>query len=80
MGFWEGLQPLNWKRQQRDPKRHILAWMNEWIYLIEKPQDKKGHKTTYTCPQIRVGITVDSRYRISVDHKNRYTEREPKNK
>ena len=26
-------------------------WMNnEWIYLMEKPQDKKGHKTTYTCP------------------------------
>ena len=25
-------------------------WMNEWIYLMENPQDKKGHKTTYTCP------------------------------
>ena len=23
--------------------------MNEWIYLMENPQDKKGHKTTYTC-------------------------------
>ena len=21
-----------------------------WIYFMEKPQDKKGHKTTYTCP------------------------------
>jgi len=25
-------------------------WINEWIYLMENPQDKKGHKTTYTCP------------------------------
>ena len=24
--------------------------LNEWIYLIENPQDKKGHKTTCTCP------------------------------
>jgi len=24
--------------------------MNEWIYLMENPQDKKGHKTIYTCP------------------------------
>jgi len=26
--------------------------VNEWIYLMENPQDKKGHKTTYTCPQV----------------------------
>ena len=25
-------------------------WMSEWIYLMENLQDKKGHKTTYTCP------------------------------
>jgi len=28
----------------------VAVWMNEWIYLMENPQDKKGHKTTYTCP------------------------------
>jgi len=33
---------------------HLMAamwpWMNEWIYFMENPQDKKGQKTTYTCP------------------------------
>ena len=30
-----------------------LLWMNEWMNIFngQKPQDKKGHKTTYTCPQ-----------------------------
>ena len=27
----------------------VDVWMNEWINLMENPQDKKGHKTTYTC-------------------------------
>jgi len=25
--------------------------MNECMYLMENPQDKKGHKTIYTCPR-----------------------------
>ena len=34
-----------------DPRNSLdKEWMNEWIYLVENPQDKKGHKTTYTCP------------------------------
>jgi len=28
-----------------------FSWW-EWIYLMENPQDKKGHKTTHTCPQV----------------------------
>ena len=44
--------------------------MNEWtnIFNGQKPQDKKGHKTTYTCPQyLHCGQeNVESRVYLSV--------------
>jgi len=38
-----------------------VTWMNEWIYLMENPQDKKGHKDhlhllSYSKTYIQVNI------------------------
>jgi len=38
--------------------------MNEWIYLMENPQEKNDHKTTCTYPdtveyaQVRIGLLI----------------------